>query len=257
MKFGVGQPLRRFEDARLLAGNGRYQDDVALPRQAHAVFVRSPHAHARIGAIDTDAASRAPGVLAVYTGADYARDGLGMPKAAMPRKKADGSPVFAPQRPALVVDRARHVGDPVAMVVAETLAQAKDAADAVDVAYDVLPATVASRAAVAADAPRLWDAMASNVTVDARVGDAAATDAAFARAAHVVRFETWVQRVTGVPMEPRATLGDYEPKTGKATLYAGGGGVVRPKRDLIEMLGLPEDRVRVIARDTGGNFGTR
>ena len=115
MKFGVGQPLRRFEDVRLLTGRGRYQDDVTIPRQSYAVFLRSPHAHARIRAIDTEAAKQAPGVLAVYTGTDYANDGLGMPKANMPRKKRDGSPMFAPQRPALVIDRVRYVGDPLAM----------------------------------------------------------------------------------------------------------------------------------------------
>ncbi|MBV8702869.1 MAG: xanthine dehydrogenase family protein molybdopterin-binding subunit, partial [Acetobacteraceae bacterium] len=186
MKFGVGQPLRRFEDARLLAGNGRYQDDVALPRQAHAVFVRSPHAHARIGAIDTDAASRAPGVLAVYTGADYARDGLGMPKAAMPRKKADGSPMFAPQRPALVVDRARHVGDPVAMVVAETLAHAKDAAELVAVAYDALPSVTSLAEAARPDAPRVWDENPDNISHTYKRGDRQAAEAAFARAARIV-----------------------------------------------------------------------
>ena len=121
LKFGVGQPLRRFEDRRLLTGQGRFQDDVILPRQAHAVFVRSPHAHAEIGAVDTAAARTMPGVLAVYTGTDYRNDGLAMPKATMPRKKADGSPMFAPQRPALVVDRVRYVGDPIAMVIAESL----------------------------------------------------------------------------------------------------------------------------------------
>src|SRR5215831_4171331 len=119
-KFGVGQPVRRFEDVRLVTGKGRFQDDRVLPGQAYAVFVRSPYAHAAIRSIATEAAARAPGVVAVYTGADYAADGLGMPKAAMPRKKADGSPMFAPQRPALVVDRARYVGDPIAMVIAET-----------------------------------------------------------------------------------------------------------------------------------------
>src|SRR5262245_17601240 len=129
MKFGVGQPVRRFEDTRLVTGRGRYQDDVTLPRQAYAVFLRSPHAHPRIRSIDTQAAAAAPGVLAVYTGKDYAADGLGMPKAVMPRKKADGSPMFAPQRPALVVDRVRYVGDPLAMVIAEQLMQAKDAAE--------------------------------------------------------------------------------------------------------------------------------
>src|SRR5215469_15213898 len=124
IKFGVGQPVTRLEDQRLLTGRGRYQDDTNLPGQLHTVFLRSPHAHAKIGAIDTSSAAAAPGVAAIYTGADYAADRLAMPKAVMPRKKADGSPMFAPQRPALVVDRTRYVGDPVAMVIAETLAQA-------------------------------------------------------------------------------------------------------------------------------------
>ena len=135
IKFGVGQPVRRLEDTRLLTGNGRYQDDTNLLGQLHTVFLRSPHAHAKIRAIDTSAAAAAPGVRAIYTGADYTADRLAMPKAAMPRKKADGSPMFAPQRPALVVDRARYVGDPVAMVIADTLAQAKDAAELVEVDY--------------------------------------------------------------------------------------------------------------------------
>jgi aerobic carbon-monoxide dehydrogenase large subunit len=125
MKFGIGQPVRRFEDVRLVTGRGRFQDDTRLPQQVYAVFLRSPHAHARILSVDTQAAVAAPGVLAVYTGDDYNADGLSMPKATMPRKKADGSPMFAPQRPALVIDRVRYVGDPVVMVIAETLMQAK------------------------------------------------------------------------------------------------------------------------------------
>ena len=140
IKFGVGQPVRRFEDTRLLTGKGRYQDDTNLPLQLYAVFLRSPHAHARIRSIETSAAAAAPGVKAVYTGADYAADGLAMPKAAMPRKKADGSPMFAPQRPALVVDRVRYVGDPVAMVIAESLDMARDAAECVAVDSRPLPA---------------------------------------------------------------------------------------------------------------------
>src|SRR6476469_4015428 len=128
MKFGIGQPIRRLEDVRLLTGRGRYQDDQTLHRQTWCVFVRSPHAHARIRSIDTTDAVHAPGVVAILTGTDFANDGIAMPKAAMPRKKRDGSPMFAPQRPAMVVDRVRYVGDPVAMVIAETLAQAKDAA---------------------------------------------------------------------------------------------------------------------------------
>src|SRR5437763_5371440 len=157
MKFGVGQPVRRFEDVRLVTGRGRYQDDMVLPRQTYAVFLRSPHAHARIVSIDVEAARAAPGVLAVYTGADYKADGLSMPKAVMPRKKADGSPMFAPQRPALVIDRARYVGDPVAMIIAETLAQAKDAAELVEIDYEPLPAVTSTADAAQPDAPRVWD----------------------------------------------------------------------------------------------------
>src|SRR5271165_5748810 len=157
IKFGVGQPVTRLEDARLLKGKGRYQDDANLPGQLHAVFLRSPHAHAAIRSIETSAAAAAPGVHAVYTGADYAADGLAMPKAAMPRKKVDGSPMFAPQRPALVIDRARYVGDPVAMVIAETPAQAKDAAELVVVDYDPLPSVTSVAAAAEPGAPLVRD----------------------------------------------------------------------------------------------------
>src|SRR5467141_3301176 len=155
MKFGVGQPVTRLEDARLLKGRGRYQDDTNLPGQLHAVFLRSPHAHARIRSVNTAAAAAASGVRAVYTGADYAADGLAMPKAGMPRKKSDGSPMFAPQRPALVVDRTRYVGDPVAMIIAETLAQAKDAAELVEVDYDPLPSVTSTADAARPDAARV------------------------------------------------------------------------------------------------------
>jgi carbon-monoxide dehydrogenase large subunit len=262
---GIGQPVRRVEDLRLLTGAGCFGDDVTLPGQAYAALVRSPHAHAGLRAIDTGPARALPGVLAVLTGADLAADGIKpfphAPAAQSPPdiklENTDGSPFYVARHFPLALDRVRFVGEPVALVVAETLAQAKDGAEHVAVDYDELPAVAASRHAVAPDAPRLWDDMNSNVTVDARVGDQAATDAAFARAAHVVRFETWVQRVTGVPMEPRTAVGDYDAASGRYTLYAGGGGVVRPKRDLAEMLGVAEDRVRVIAREVGGNFGTR
>ena len=261
----IGQPVRRVEDLRLLTGAGCFSDDVSLPGQAYGFVVRSPHAHARIRAIDAGAALAMPGVIAVLTGADLVADGIKpfphAPAAQSPPDiklvNTDGSPFYVARHLPLAVDRARFVGEGVALVVAETLAAAKDGAEHVAVDYEPLPAVTASRAAVAPDAPRLWDDAASNVTVDARVGDAAATEAAFARADHVVRFETWVQRVTGVPMEPRAALGAYDPTTGRYTLHAGGGGVVRPKKDLAEMLGVPEDRVRVIAREVGGNFGTR
>jgi carbon-monoxide dehydrogenase large subunit len=263
MIAGIGQPVRRVEDLRLLTGAGCFSDDVNLPGQAHAAIVRSPHAHARIRAITRAPALAVPGVLAVLTSEDLTADGIKPfphgPAAMSPPDikltNADGSAIFVTRHFPLAVDRVRFVGEGVAMVVAETAAAAKDGAEQLAVEYDVLAAVTDGRAAAVSDAPKLWDDIASNVTIDAQVGNAATTDAAFARADHVVRLETWVQRVTGVPMEPRAALGHYH--DGRYTLHAGGGGVVRPKRDLAEMLGVPEDRVRVIAREVGGNFGTR
>jgi carbon-monoxide dehydrogenase large subunit len=262
---GIGASPRRVEDQRLLTGAGCFSDDLDLPGQAYATLVRSPHAHARLARLDTAAARAAPGVLAVLTGADLVADGIKpfhhAPAAQHPPdiklENTDGSqPYVAPHFP-LAVERVRFVGEAVALVVAETQAAAKDAAELVSVAYRELPPAVASRAAAASDAPLLWDAMASNVTLDAEVGDRAAVDAAFARAAHVVEFETWVQRVTGVPMEPRAAVGEYDALEQRYILHAGGGGVGRPKRDLVEMLGVAADKVRVLAREVGGNFGTR
>jgi carbon-monoxide dehydrogenase large subunit len=260
---GIGQRVTRVEDLRLLTGAGSYSDDVNLPGQAYAVIVRSPHAHACIGAIDRGAALAVPGVLAVLTGADLKQDGIKpfphAPAAMSPPDiklvNADGSAIHVTRHFPLAIEHARFVGEAVAMVLAETVAAAKDGAEQLQVDYDVLPAVTVGVAAAEPGAPLLWDEMASNVTIDAQVGDAAATEAAFARAAHVARFTTWVQRVTGVPMEPRAALGQFA--DGRYTLHAGGGGVVRPKRDLAEMLGVPEDSVRVIAREVGGNFGTR
>jgi carbon-monoxide dehydrogenase large subunit len=258
MKFGVGQPLRRFEDKRLLTGRGRYQDDVVLPRQAWCVFVRSPHAHARIRGIDIAAAKAAPGVLAVYAGADYRDDGLAMPKAAMPRKKADGSPAFAPQRPAIVIDRVRYVGDTVAMVVAETLDQAKDAAELVDVDYDPLPAVTNVEAAATPGAPRLWDDNPDNLSHTYERGNRAATDAAFAGAAHIVKRHYVVSRVHAQYMEPRGSLGAYDQAEDRYTLYADVNYPHRVRNMLASMVfRVPESQVRVIVRDVGGGFGLK
>ncbi len=258
MKFGVGQPVRRFEDSRLLTGRGRYQDDVTLPRQCHAVFVRSPHAHARIRAIDTEAASRAPGVVAIYTGADYAADGLGMPKANMPRKKADGSPMFAPQRPALVVDRARYVGDPVAMVIAETLEQAKDAAELVAVDYEALPSTTSTADAAEPGAPRVWDENPDNISHTLERGDRASTDAAFARAAFVVRRRYVITRVHAQYMEPRGALGSYDAFEDRYTLHADVNYPHRVRNMLANtVFKVPESKVRVVCNDVGGGFGAK
>jgi carbon-monoxide dehydrogenase large subunit len=258
MKFGVGQPLRRFEDPRLLTGRGRFQDDVVLPRQTWAVFVRSPHAHAKIRALDTAAAARMPGVLAVYTGNDYARDGLATPKATMPRKRADGSPAFAPQRPALVVDRVRYVGDPVAMVVAESLDEAKDAAECVVVDYEPLPAVTSVVAAAEPGAPRLWDDNPDNISHTYERGNRQATEAAFARAAHVVRRRYVVTRVHAQYMEPRGSLGVYDPAEDRYTLYADVNYPHRVRNMLANMVfRVPESQVRVIVRDVGGGFGAK
>src|SRR5215472_9671220 len=258
IKFGVRQPVRRFEDTRLLTGKGRYQDDTNLPLQLYAVFLRSPHAHARIRSIQTTAAAAAPGVHAVYTGADYAADGLAMPKAAMPRKRADGSPMFAPQRPALVIDRARYVGDPVAMIIAETLAEAKDAVELVEVDYEPLPSATSAAYAARPDSPRVWDENPDNVSHTYERGDKAKTDAAFARAYHIVKRRYVVSRVHAQYMEPRCAIGTYDPGEDRYTLYADVNYPHRVRNMLANMVfKVPESKVRVVCHDVGGGFGAK
>jgi carbon-monoxide dehydrogenase large subunit len=262
---GVGKPLRRKEDARLLTGAGCFGDDVSLPGQAHACFVRSPYAHARIGSIDTAAALAVPGVLAVLTGADAAADGLQpIPHRPVPTnphevplRNVDGAPFFVAPHAPLPADRARFVGEPVAMVVAESAAAARDGAERVSVRWEPLPAVTTAVAAVAPGAPALYAEHPTNVCVRSRVGDPAATEAAFARAAHVVSLATRINRVTGVPMEPRTAVATYDEGTGRYTLHAGSGGVQRCRADLAATLGVAEDTVRVTAADVGGNYGTR
>ena len=261
---GIGQPVIRKEDAALATGRGRFSDDVNLAGQAYAVMVRSPHPHARIGAIDATEAMTLPGVIAVLTGADALADGLkpiphrpviGAPDIAL--GKRDASDKFLSPHRVLPHDKARFAGEAVAVVVADNIAAAKDAAERVRVDYQPLPAVTETVAAAAPDAPRLCDEASSNVCIDVHVGDAAATATAFARAAHVVRLETWVQRVTGVPMEPRAAVGSFDQASSRYTLYAGSGGVVRQKHELATILDIPMERVRVVSGDVGGNFGTR
>ena len=258
MKFGIGQPVRRFEDVRLLTGKGRFQDDQSLARQSYAVFVHSPHAHAAIRSISTEVASRAPGVIAIFTGADYAADGLGMPKAAMPRKKRDGSPMFAPQRPALVVDRVRYVGDPVALVIAHTLDEAKDAAELVEVDYEPLPSVTEVGAAAAPGAPRVWDENPDNISHTLERGDRKATDEAFARAAHIVRRRYVITRVHAQYMEPRGSIGTYDAGDDRYTLYADVNYPHRVRNMLANMIfKVPESKVRVVCQDVGGGFGAK
>lgn len=258
MKFGIGQPVRRFEDVRLVTGRGRFQDDTRLPGQLYAVFLRSPHAHARILSVDTEAAMSAPGVLAVYTGADYNADGLSMPKAKMPRKKADGSPMFAPQRPALVVDRVRYVGDPVAMVIAETLAQAKDAVELIAVEYEPLPSVTSTAEAARPDAPRVWDDNPDNISHVVQHGSRTATDKEFAQAAHVVRQRYVITRVHAQYMEPRGAIGTFDAADSRYTLYADVNYPHRVRNMLAtSVFNVPESSVRVVCHDVGGGFGAK
>ena len=263
---GIGRPVLRKEDWRLLTGKGRYVHDIALSNMAHAAFVRTPHPHARIIRIDTNAAAAAPGVIAVLTGADFLRDGrkfiphkptlVGPPDVTVRIK--DGFTVYIAPQPTLAPDETRFVGEAVAMVVAETAAAARDGAELVAVEYQPLPAVARASDAVKPGAPLVWSDCAGNLSVDIEVGDKAAADAAFARAAHVVRLETWIQRVTGSPMEPRAAIGDYDAANERFTIYAGsGGGVVREKQTLAQVLDVPEAQVRAVCGDMGGNFGTR
>jgi carbon-monoxide dehydrogenase large subunit len=257
-KFGVGQPVRRYEDVRLLTGRGHYQDDNVLPRQAWCIFVRSPHAHANITGIDTDAAKAAPGVIAVYTSADYVADGIAMPKANMPRKKRDGSPMFAPQRPALIGDRVRYVGDPVVMVIADTLAEAKDAAELVMVDYDPLPSVTDVAEAAKPGAPVVWDENGDNISHTFERGDKAATDAAFAKAKHIVRRRHVITRVHAQFMEPRGSLGVFDKFEDRYTLYADVNYPHRVRNMLAQnVFKVPESQVRVVVNDVGGGFGTK
>jgi carbon-monoxide dehydrogenase large subunit len=259
----IGQPVRRIEDDRLLRGAGCYADDVNLPGQAHACMVRAPHAHARISSIRSNEALKIPGVIAVLTGADAAADGLKpiptRPVTTNPHevalKNRDGSPFAIPPYAVLPADKARFVGEAVAMVIAESAMAARDGAEALVVDYEALPSNCMTSAAAAPDAPLVWESFSSNICVDADVGDAAATEAAFSKAAHVVRLETTLNRVTGVPLELRCALGVYE--NGRYTVYAPSGGVQRFRADLAAALGVPESAVRFVARDVGGSYGVR
>src|SRR5689334_18999636 len=261
----IGQPLPRTEDARLLTGRGQFSDDFRLPGQTYAAIVRSPHAHARIVRVDAAAAKNMPGVLGVYTGADCAADNLGaIPHDPLPKTRYDmklhgpgrGDVFFGPHV-LLPTDKVRHVGEAIAMVVAETPNQAADAAEAVAVIYEELPCVLHAEDAMQPNAPAVWDEAADNILVDTRFGHAAETDRILANAAHVVRKDFHIGRVTGAPMEPRAAVAHYDKATDRYTIYAGSGGAVRQKRELAAVLGVDPERIRVLSYDVGGNFGTR
>ena len=265
---GVGAPLRRREDWRLLRGRGEYSDDINRPGQLYAAMVRATHAHARIRAVDTKAVSNMPGMVAVLTGADYVADGLGdlclvaNPAGAEDWHRPafvnrDGSAPFDRAQPPIVRGRVRHAGEIIAVVIAETQITARDAADLIAVDYDVLPVVTDALAALEPGAPDVWEDCPGNVPLDAEMGDAAATDAAFACAAHVVEARFFNNRVINCQMEPRAAIGEWDAKAGKLTLHAGGQGVHRHKMILGEMFDLTPDNVRVVSKDAGGGFGPR
>ena len=256
-KFAIGQAVRRVEDARLLHGLGRYSDDLDVPRQAYGVLVRSPHAHARIVRIDARAASSAPGVLAVLTGADLAADGVGNMPSDRARKRRDGTPAVATPRPLLARERVRHVGDPVVLVVADTREHAVDAADLVVVEYAPLPAVVATADAGRPGAPAVWDEAPDNVAFVWAAGQKEAVTHAFERAPHVTRLDFVVSRVAVAPMEPRAAVGEYDRRTERYTLHTGIQGPHGTRTLLAATLGVEQNRIRVISADVGGSFGMR
>jgi carbon-monoxide dehydrogenase large subunit len=259
---GIGKPVRRKEDLRLITGRGEFSDDLHAPNQVHAIVLRAPHAHARIRAIDASAALAMPGVLAVLTGRDYVADGhQPIPNQSNPRDvpitNFDGRPVAQPPDYPLAIDKVRHVGEGVALIVAQTRAGAIEAAELVEVDYEPLPAVVDAAGAMAHGAPTVWDMAPGNICADGGRGDKAAVEAAFAHAAHVTRMEIKNNRVTGLPLEPAAALGLYDDVVGGYTLRAGGQGILIQKRALCGCFGVGEDKVRVICRDVGGGFGTK
>jgi carbon-monoxide dehydrogenase large subunit len=255
LKFGVGQPVPRKEDPCLVAGRGRYTDDIDLPDQAYGMVLRSPHAHGALRGIDGAAARAAPGVLAVYTGADLAAYGPILCK--LPLKNQDGSPLFAPPRPVFATDRVRYVGEPLALVVAETLQAAQDATELIELDIEPLPAVADAFDALAADAPRLHDDRA-NLCLDWRFGDLAAAERAFAEAAHVTRLRLVSNRIVVATMEPRAAVADYDAASQRFTLHAGCQGVFNLRRALAEdLLKIEPQQLRVLTGNVGGSFGMK
>src|SRR5713101_6442367 len=258
MRFGIGQPVARKEDPRFLTGHGRFVADIDLARQAHAVFVFSPHAHARIGAIDKSAAEQAPGIHAVLTGQDWAADGLGTLDPEVMPEDMGGPKGYRTKRPPLAIDRVRYVGERVAVVIATTEALARDAAELVSIDYEMLPAVVRAEDAVRTGAPQVHEGAANNTSFTMHMGNADAVEAAFARAHHVAKLSLYNNRLTAVTMEPRGCMGEYDPGTRRYTLYTSTQNVHGVRQILAhQILHVPESRIRVVARDVGGGFGMK
>jgi len=257
-EFAIGQPVPRFEDPRLVKGGGRYVADMVFPGMAFGYVLRSPHAHARIRAIDTAKAKAAPGVLAVYTGADYKAAGFGDLPVPGGLKRRDGGPGYRPRYPALVEDRVRMIGDYVAFVVAENYYQAVDAAELIEIDYEPLPAIVATGDAPNPGVPLVWDDCPNNIGFTQIEGNKEATDAAFARAAHVVKHRFVINRVTAAAMEPRGCIGLFEPIDGRYTIYTTLQRTNVFQTELSQyVLKVPDSKIRVVCGDIGGSFGMK
>jgi carbon-monoxide dehydrogenase large subunit len=258
-QFGIGQPIRRVEDRRFLTGHGHYLDDIARPRQAHAVMLRSPHAQAHIRGIDTIAAAAAPGVITVLTGEELARDGIGNVPCVSGLTNRDKTPMAMPPRPAIAKDRVRHVGDTVAMIVAETQAQARDAADLVEIDYEPLPSVVETGRAADPGQPLVWDDRPGNIAFDWEVGsDKTAVERAAAGARHRISLTLVNNRIIVNSMEPRGAIGEYDPGEESYTLWSSTQGSHFVRNLLAAFVfKVPENRIRVVTPDVGGGFGMK
>ena len=254
----IGQPVRREEDLRLLKGRGRYVDDVKETNEARAYVLRSPHAHARIGALDVRLAMTAPGVLAVLTGEDLRRRGLGTLMPGVRRRRRNGAAAFVCPQPLLARDRVRYVGDPVAFIVAETLNQAKDAAELIEIDYQPLPAVITAEASLAPGAPSVWDDNPGNEAFFHEIGEKNAVDTAFAKADHIVRHTMVINRVTANSMEPRGCVAQYDRDQDRYTIRCTIQSVHATRTALADRIfKLPHHQFRVVCDNMGGGFGMK
>jgi carbon-monoxide dehydrogenase large subunit len=255
-EFAIGQGVPRFEDPRLVRGGGRYTDDIKLPGMAYAVVLRSPHGHAKIKSLDVTAAKAAPGVLAVITGADWKAAGFGDLPSHGGLKRRDGSPMFKPRYPVIAETHVRFIGDPVAFIVAETAAQALDALELVQAEYEELPAVTTIEDAVKPGAARVYDECPDNIAFTELIGDKAACDAGFAKAAHIVKGRFVINRVTAVTMEPRGTVVQYTSE-GRYIVHTPTQRAHGSRAELAALMKVHESAVQIVTGDTGGSFGMK
>lgn len=258
LQFDMGQPVVRTEDARLLTGGGQYTDDTNIDGQVYAKFARSQIAHGDIKSIDITVASAMPGVLGIYTGADLRADGIGDIPSGLPLKNRDGSGYFVPSRTGLAIGRVRHLGEPIAVVIAETAAQAQEAAEAIEIDLAALPVVTAAEDAVKDGAPQLHEEAPGNVCLDFFMGDDEATEKAFAAAAHVTSLRIDNTRMVVNAIEPRSVIGQYDAATERFTIHMPSQGVMGPRNTLAKAIfKIEPEQIRVISNDVGGSFGMK